>query len=104
MNNKPQYWTSICRYINSKKIIEELSELLGATSNELYNILDAFEQLKNLHTLHSFLIKIGNHARNNGSNKFDKGGVADLFCRSISIQLNKMEFDDIRQCFDNYVN
>ena len=84
-------------------LIEELAEILEDKPSELDEMLERFEELKTLNSLHSFLLKAGTGSGNSSSSKIEKGGVADLFCRSMGVQLSKMDFQDMRQCFDNYV-
>ena len=102
-NGGKQYWDSLSRYLSCRRLIEELAGVLEDSPEEMDCVLGRLEKLKSLNSLHSFLLKTGVNLCNSGSVKFQKGNVADLFCRSIGIQLNKMEFSDIRQCFDNYV-
>lgn len=91
------------RYLNSKVLVEELAEVLEDTPAELDEVLERFEELKTLNSLHSFLLKAGAGTASSSGLKVEKGGVADLFCRSVGVQLSKMDFQDIKTCFDNYV-
>ena len=103
MQNEAQYWHSVSTYLNSNLLVEELAAILQDNPVALDDILERFEGLKSLHSLHSFILKACRPANNDISNRFERGNVADLFARSIGVQLNNMEFEDLRLCFNSYV-
>lgn len=103
ISDKDAFFGQIESFLNFNVFKDMLRN--AADSESAYNaVLGHLQSLQHISRLHSFLLETSNFMCGDLAVKFKRGNIMDLFFRSMRIRLCGLEFEDIKECYENFVD